>query len=116
MGVVSTRGFIRNGIKTNVGRNDVESIKWCGVVEVNEPTWRIIKVDIGEETRFGIQPQVSEPVGRGAKINSFHRFDLRVHDLLKTRRLASIIAAGWGMLDRFTWRNVTGGKGAVVLL
>ena len=64
MGVVVNRKFIRNGIETNVGRNDVESIKRSGVVEVNEPTWRIIKVDIGEETRFGIQPQVSEPIGR----------------------------------------------------
>ena len=116
MGVVVNRGFIRNGIQTNVGRNGVESIKWCGVVEVNEPTWRIIKLDIGEGTRFGIQSQVSEPVGRGAKVNSFHRFDLRVHDLLKTKRFANIIGAWWGMLDRFTWRNVTRGKGAVVLL
>ena len=85
-------------------------------MEVNEPPWRIIKVDIREETRFGILPQISEPVRGGSKDNSFHRFDLRVHDLLKTKRLAYIIGAGWSMRDRFTWRNDPGGKGTVVLL
>ena len=73
--IVSGR-FFRNELKTHMGWNEVESIWWGGIVEENKPTRRIIKIDIWEESRLGIQPQISEPIWRGAKINRFHRFDM----------------------------------------
>ena len=72
-------------------------------MEVNKPTRRSIKIDIWEESRLGILPQISEPIRRGAKINRFHRFDLRVHDLLKTGRLTNIVGTGRSVLEKFTW-------------
>jgi hypothetical protein len=67
---------------------------------------------------LGILQKIPKPVWRGAKIDRFHRFDLGVHNFLKTGRLARIMWVGWSMAERLAWGGDSGGKGirAVVLL
>ena len=56
----------------------MESIKWCGVVMVDEPKWGVVKVDVYETTRFRILPKILQPIGRRAKVNTLHGFGLRM--------------------------------------
>ena len=103
--MVTSHRVFRDQLKTNVGRNEVESVKWSGVMEMEKPTRGFIKVDVWKESRFGILPKISKPIWRGANIDRFHRFDLGVHDLLKTKRFTNMIRIGWSMLERFTYRG-----------
>ena len=68
-------------------RNNVETIKWCGIMGMDEPKWRVVKVDVFEETRLRILPKIPKPIGRGPKVNTFHRLDLGMHDLSKLEDL-----------------------------
>ena len=70
--VVTCRRVFRNQLKTNVGRNEVESVKWGGVMEMDKPTRVFIKVDVWKESRFGILPQIPKPIWGGANIDRLH--------------------------------------------
>ena len=53
------------------------------IMKFSEPTWRIIKVNVDEETRERVAHQVGEPKGRLIQVNMCMRTNLRVHDDLK---------------------------------
>jgi hypothetical protein len=87
-------------------------------MEMYQPTWRFIKIDVWEETRVGILPQIPKPIWRGTNVKRLHRFDLGMHNLLKAGRFADVVGVGGWKVEGFTWRSNTRwkGTGVVVLL
>ena len=54
----------------------MKSFSWCRVMQLDEPTWRVFKIDVWEESGVGVGPKVTEPIWRRAKVNGLHRFNL----------------------------------------
>ena len=52
-------------------------------MKFSEPTWRIIKVNVDEETGVRVAHQVGEPKGRLIQVNMCMRTNLSVHDDFK---------------------------------
>ena len=50
---------------------------------MNKPSWRIVIVDVDEESRVFVLPKIGEPVRRVIEINLGNTVDLGMHDELK---------------------------------